>query len=1320
MFVNTLALRNRPSGEKRFTDFLKQLKERTLTAFENQECLFEDLVEQVEVTRDTGRNPLFDVMFSLLNLDMPGIHIPGLNLKPYPLELNMSKFDMMLYCSEGSERLHLTFEYCTRLFKEETIERFIRYFNTLISAVLDNPRRKIKDIEIISPEERKQVLYDFNDTAVDYPRDKTIHQLFEEQVARTPDSTAVTGAGTRFIASGSRKISITYSLLNNESNQLAGLLKENGAAPGDIVAISVERSIEMMVGIFSILKAGAAYLPIDPDYPRERIDYMLNDSGVKILVTNPGISEKLSIVNRQLLILNEMPPNRRRLNNPPKEANSINNYQLTINNLQLKRNSLAYIIYTSGSTGKPKGVMVEHHSVINRLHWMQRAYPLTETDRILQKTPVVFDVSVWELFWWSFRGASLCLLAPGEEKSPEAIVKAVREHCISTLHFVPSMLAVFLDYIEDAGRVDTGDLRSIRQAFASGEALGAHQVKSFNRLLYTSNKSRLINLYGPTEATVDVSFFNCDLSDQQTPERIPIGKPIDNIQLVILDRYLKLQPKGITGELCIAGVGLARGYLNRPELTAETFCLRRPGGLFSRKPPPWTPRKSFLLKGAHKDYMQSCNHAAMQSCSHETMQLAPHYPPQYPITPLPHHPIYLTGDLARWLPDGNIEYLGRMDFQVKIRGFRIEPGEIETHLLKNPGIKETVVIAGTDRQGDRYLCAYIVPQPSTLFDSSKITELREFLAQNLPDYMIPSYFVSLESIPLTSNGKIDRKSLPEPQVSKGEDHVAPRTSGEKKLAEIWADLLDIEQENIGIDDGFFRLGGHSLKATLLTARVHNAFHVKLTLADIFNHATIRQLARLIKDKDREKYRSIQPVEKKSYYAVSSAQKRLYIVQQLDPGNLDYNMNWMFILEGVLDAGKLEQAFNRVIQRHEVLRTGITMRGIWPVQVIHPQAGLEIDYIESIKAEGEEMPGPREMIRMARDFVHPFDLSKPPPMRVRLVKVKERAHILILDLHHIATDAVSNRVIIGDVMDIYSEREPAPVRLHYKDFSQWQNKFIADGQMKKQEEYWLRQFTGDIPRLNLPLDFPRPALHDGRCSSVKFDINPELTGKIKELTLETGTTFYMVLLAVYNILLSRYSDQEDIIIGSAVGGRRHTDLEKMVGMFINMLALRSQPLEELTFMEFLDQVKTNTLDAYENQDYPFDELVRKLGLEALAGRNPLFDVEFNFHNAARAAKREKPMENPEITLKYFDYDNETLSFDLGLIAVEGHDSIHIILGYLTALFKKSTIENMGKYFMEILEQCLEDRNTMIKDIDTSLQPAAGTAELTKEDVMNFDF
>jgi len=1245
MFVNTLALRNQPSGEKRFTDFLKQLKERTLTAFQNQECLFEDLVEQVEVTRDTGRNPLFDVMFSLLNLDIPGIHLPGLNLKPYPLELNISKFDMMLYCSEGSERLHLTFEYCTRLFKEETIERFIRYFNTLVSAVLDNPRRKIKDIEIISLEERKQVLYDFNDTAVDYPRDKTIHGLFEEQVERTADNIAVLG---NHEGHEGREgfISITYRELNEKSNQLAGLLKENGVEPGDLVAIIARRSLEMMIGIFAILKAGAAYLPVSPDYPPERIDYILADSGVGALLTTSGLSNEMKCeIVRFSDAINRVP---------------------TPDYLR-HANTLAYIIYTSGSTGKPKGVMVEHHSVINRLHWMQRAYPLTETDRILQKTPVVFDVSVWELFWWSFQGASLCLLAPGEEKSPEAIVKAVREHCISTLHFVPSMLAVFLDYIEDAGRVDTHDLRSIRQVFASGEALGAHQVKSFNRLLYTGNKSRLINLYGPTEATVDVSFFNCDLSDQQTPERIPIGKPIDNIQLAILDRYLKLQPPGITGELCIAGVGLARGYLNRPELTVERFC--------------------FDLYRSYKSYRTY---------------------------------IYKTGDLGRWLPDGNIEYLGRMDFQVKIRGFRIEPGEIENQLLKNPGIKETVVIAGTDRQGDRYLCAYIVPQGSALVDSSKITELREFLAQNLPDYMIPAYFVSLESIPLTSNGKIDRKSLPEPRVSKGEDHVAPRTPGEKKLAEIWADLLDIEQENIGIDDGFFRLGGQSLKATLLTARVHNAFQVKLTLADIFNHTSIRQLARLIEDKNREKYRSIQPVEKKSYYAVSSAQKRLYIVQQLDLNNLDYNMNWMFILEGNLDVGRLEQAFNRVIQRHEVLRTGITMRGIWPVQVIHPRAALEIDYIERIKEEGEEMPGPREMIRMARDFVHPFDLSKPPSMRVRLVKVKERVHILIMDLHHIATDAVSNQVIIGEVMDIYSDREPAPVRLHYKDFSQWQNKFIADGQMKNQEEYWLRKFAGDIPRLNLPLDFPRPALHDGRCGSVNFDINPGLTGRIKELTLETGTTFYMVLLAVYNILLSRYSGQEDIIVGSAVGGRRHTDLEKVVGMFVNMLALRSQPLEELTVMEFLNQVKTNTLDAYENQDYPFDELVRKLGLEALAGRNPLFDVEFNFHNVAPATKREKPVQSPEIALKYFGYDHETLSFDLGLIAVEGHDSIHITLGYLTALFKKSTIENMGKYFMEILEQCLEDRNTMIKDIDTSFQLAAGAAELTKEEVMNFDF
>jgi tyrocidine synthetase-3 len=898
---------------------------------------------------------------------------------------------------------------------------------------------------------------------------------------------------------------------------------------------------------------------------------------------------------------------------------------------------------------------------------MQRAYPLAEKDRILQKTPVVFDVSVWELFWWSFRGATLVLLGPGEEKSPEAIVKAVREHCISTLHFVPSMLAVFLDYIEDAGRVDTGDLRSIRQVFASGEALGVHQVKSFNRLLYTGNKSRLINLYGPTEATVDVSFFNCDLSDRQTPERIPIGKPIDNIQLAILDRYLKLQPKGLTGELCIAGAGLARGYLNRPELTAERFCLD--------------------LYRAYKSYK----------------------------TYIPGR-LYKTGDLARWLPDGNIEYLGRMDFQVKVRGFRIELGEIENQLLKKPGIKEAVVIARPDRQGDQYLCAYITVTNTTV----DVEGLRQYLAAFMPDYMIPSYFVEIETIPLTPNGKVDRKSLPEPQVSKGEDYTAPRTRTENKLVEIWAETLDAAPPDIGIDDGFFQLGGHSLKATVMINKIHREFQVKLTLTQVFRGASIRQLARLIGEKKQEIYLSIEPAPGKPYYALSAAQKRLYITQQLDPETITYNLPLPLLLEGDLQVEIFKEALQQMILRHEILRTSIRMMEGEPVQFIAANGSPHFEYFEMNPPVTVNPEEAGEYEHLYREFVRPFDLSTAPLLRVRLVKLRKEKYFLVIDMHHIISDGVSGSIFSNELMALYAGQELPPLTLQYKDYSHWQNNLFAGSEIKRQEEYWLKRFEGDIPRLNLPLDYPEPSICDTRCDVYPFHIPAALTAKAGEFIKKTGSTPYILLLAVYTILLSRYCGQEDIIVGSAVAGRRHPDLQNIMGVFINMLVMRNHPMENFGFMEFLDQVKTNALDAYENQDYQFDELVDKLGITVTPGLTPLIDTQFTFQDAADLLENRQIPVVPGLDIKLFPLRSGRMNIQLGLHAWREQDNYKMLWVYLTALFKPSTIENMAKHFVEILEQCMENNEIKLKEIGISHALVAGTTGLTDEDVMDFEF
>jgi len=1245
MFVNTLALRNSPTAGKTFDEFLAEIKQRTLDAFGNQDYPFDALVERLGAAGDLSRNPLFDVMFVMQNMEIPEIRVPGLIFAPYPTENRVSQFDLTLSAVEEGDKIHFSFKYCSKLFKEETIRRFTGYFKKIISAVLESPRTRIAEIEIISDEEKKHILYDFNDTSYPYPGDKTIHRVFEEQVERTPDHVGLVGDVGHVRPVG--PVGLTYRQLSEQSDRMAGLLIEKCVLADNIIGIMMERSIDMIIGIFGILKSGGAYLPIAPDYPQERIDYMLKDSGAKLLaVANELEGKKVRRWEGEKVFLESILYDSNHLKGRPRRG--------------LHHSNLAYVIYTSGSTGKPKGVAVENHSVINRLNWMQRAYPIGEKDRILQKTPVVFDVSVWELFWWSFYGAQLYLLKPGEEKDAGAISEAINNNRITTLHFVPSMLAVFLDYLETDG--DTGKSKSLRRVFSSGEALTSPQVENFNRLLNRNNGTRLINLYGPTEATVDVSYFNCPAGE--IPGNIPIGKPIDNIQLYIVDKDMHLQPVGIPGELCIGGAGLAGGYLNRPELTAEKFIKYR-----SYK--------------SYKTYI-----------------------------------FYKTGDLARWLADGNIEFLGRIDFQVKVRGYRIEPGEIENFLRRCDGIKEAIVSAREDKNGENYLCAYIVPVDNNGAPPD-IDGIRDYLSRVLPAYMIPAYIVKIEKAPLTPNGKLDRRALPlpEPASTGGGIYTAPRTPVEEELAAIWTEILggDALPESplptsIGIDDNFFHLGGHSINAAALAGRIHKKFQAKMTLAEIFQRPTIRQLAQYIEGKTKESFYSIMPAAPKPYYAVSSAQKRLYITHQMNPGGTQCNMPHAFTLEGRLDMAALEQAFTRLIQRHETLRTGFEMRDNLPVQVIHPRVEFKIE-------DCGDNASPRQVIR---NFVRPFELLSPPLLRIGVAKIAENKRLMIVDMHHIISDGVSFTIIQEEFIALYAGEELSPLKLQYKDFSEWQNRLFAGDEIQKQGDYWLKEFSEGAPALDLPVDYPRPPASDAAGETVCFQVERELTRQIKKLNVETETTPYMVLLAALYILLHRYSGRRDIVVGAVAAGRSHSDLDHIIGVFINMLPIRNKFQEELSFGEFLEQVKTKALNAYENQDFQYDELVNRLGIKARYGKSPLFDVHFTLQDAMEYTEKKKPGENTGPVMKLYPFREVELGWELDFAAIETDDAIFFTLDYLAALFKKTTAEKIGNHFVEILEQCLGNTGITIKDIVISLDLARGKIDMSTEEVTNFEF
>ena len=828
---------------------------------------------------------LFDTIVVIENYPLDNRLVPEgdgclLSIHSYSIA-EMTHYDLSVGIMLFDE-IEIKFSGKSGLFEKETIENLADHFKGIIQTIIENPETTLSQLEIISNEEKSRILYEFNNTTKEYPTDKTIHQLFAEQVEKAPDNIALIGADLRVCpsrnarnarpAQNARNVNLTYRQLNDQSDRLAGLLIEKGVQPDTSVGIMVERSIEMVIGIFGILKSGGAYLPIDPEYPQERIAYMLKDSGAKLLVTNNDKeSEKVRSWEGEKVFLE--------FTNHHSNHLSFHHSSFIVHH----SSHLAYLIYTSGSTGKPKGVMIEHHSLVNRLNWMQRTYPLDKRDTILQKTTFTFDVSAWEIFWWSIVGARLFLLAPGGEKDPELITQTIERNNITTMHFVPSMLSVFLDYLKGSGQ-QVKKLAGLKQVIASGEALLPVHVEGFNELLNKSNGTVLANLYGPTEATIDVSYFDC-LPGREM-EIIPIGKPIDNIWLYILDRSFHHQPVGVVGELHIGGAGLARGYLNRTELTAERFI----------------------------DFHHS--------------SLIIH-----------HSNFYRTGDLARWLSDGNIEFLGRIDHQVKIRGFRIELGEIESRLLKHGKIKEAVVLAKEDSGGDKYLVAYFISD----IELSDV-ELRGHLLKDLPDYMIPLHFVRLEKVPLTPGGKVDRRALPEPKVKQIATYVVPRNEIEKKLIEIWAEILgrNISLNRIGIDDNFFRLGGHSLKATSLASRIYKEFNVKIPLGEIFKRPTIRGLFDYINEAVGEKYLSIEPVEVKEYYILSSAQKRLYFLQQMDNAGTTYNISAAWVLEGIIDKPRLEQSIVKIILRHESLRTSFVIIGDESVQRIHDHVEFKIE------------------------------------------------------------------------------------------------------------------------------------------------------------------------------------------------------------------------------------------------------------------------------------------------------------------------------------------------------------------------------------------
>ncbi|MCK4259968.1 MAG: amino acid adenylation domain-containing protein, partial [Halanaerobiales bacterium] len=1188
-FVNTVAMRNYPTFDKPFLLLLEEVKENALNGYKNQDYQFEMLIDRLNLERDLSRNPLFDTMFVFQNINNFELEIEGLKFSPYEFPAKTAQFDINLECREMDNRLEFKFQYATRIFRKLTIERFAEHFCNIIKEVINNPEIRIGDIEVLSEKEMQQIIYDFNDTKTDFPKHVTIHQLFEEQVSKSPEKIAL-----KF-----EEKEMTYIELNEKANQLARFLRNKGVKPNTIVGICVERSFEMIIGLLGILKAGGAYLPIDPDYPMDRINFTLEDSGTNILLTTTNLVNGIKF-DKKIISLDDKSlyhgdcSNFENINNPA---------------------DLAYIIYTSGTTGRPKGVMIEHRNVVRLLFNDKCLFDFDSQDIWTMFHSYCFDFSVWEMYGALLYGGKLVVIPKMIARNPSQYLELLKEKSVTILNQTPS---AFYNLINEELQHQDSKL-GLRYVIFGGEALNPLKLKDW-KAKYPSTK--LINMYGITETTVHATYK--EISDYEIEMNISnIGKPIPTLTSYVMDKNMNLLPIGVPGELCVGGAGVARGYLNRPELTEQKFVLN-PHVLGER--------------------------------------------------------IYRSGDLVKLLANGDMEYLGRIDHQVKIRGFRIELGEIESHLLIHERIKNAVVTALTDQNNVKYICAYIVEVREV-----SIVELRSHLATILPDYMIPQYFIKLDQIPLTSNGKIDLKALPEPtdKIVTGIEYVAPTNEIEVKLADFWSEILAVEK--IGVNDDFFALGGHSLKAMQLSRKVSKEFNKELPLRIIFRLPTIRDLAKYILGEKEARYVNINVVEKKEYYSLSSAQKRLFALNQLEGNNVSYNMPSFIYIVGEYSLKLCANVFLKLIERHEVLRSSFILIDGEPVQKIYDDVDFDIRYAEINE---------NEIAKSVEKFIEPFELSQAPLLRVELLKIKDRSkHLLMIDMHHIISDGFSMEIVIEDFIQLHDGNDLPKLKIQYKDFSEWQNNFLQSEEIRTQEKFWLDIFSEDIPVLNIPTDYPRPADMEFAGMVSKFRIERELASQLKELAAERGTTLYMILLSVYNILLAKYAGQEDIVIGSPLANRSHPDLEKIMGMFVNMLAMRNYPTDDKTFAGFLAEVKENAVLAYENQDYQFEMLVEKLGLERDLSRNPLFDTVFVLQNLNFAGKT---IGNLKFTA--YPFENKIAKFDLTLNVVENDNGIDFDIEYRTKLFKEDTIKRLAGHYTNIIREVVKNPELSIKDIE----------------------
>jgi amino acid adenylation domain-containing protein len=1228
-FVNTLVLRTDLSGNPRFREVLVRVREMALAAYTHQDLPFEKLVGELQPDRNLSQSPLFQVLFVLQNVSSDGasIHLPGhgLNLEQLEVSSGTAKFDLSFELIETPAGIEGYIEYNTDLFETATIQRIVGHYTTMLQNIVTDPDQQIATLPLLTPAERRQILEEWNDTSKSHPQNQCLHSLFEAQAAQTPDRVAVV----------SEDHQMTYQELNERANQLAHYLWGLGVGPESLVALCLERSLEMIIGVLGILKAGCAYVPIDPDAPAERVAFVLRDARATVLLTQQSLMERLPIEGVSVVCLDT--------GRPALAAQRTDNLYLS-----MQTTRLAYVIYTSGSTGRPKGVMVSHHEVGRLFASAQPGFQFGDQDRWTLFHSISFDFSVWELWGALLYGGRLVVVPYWQSRSPLDFLELLQREHITVLNQTPSAFRQLLGALPST--TDQDGLR-LRLVIFGGEALDPQSLQPWFERQDTLSV-RLVNMYGITETTVHVTAHTLSVEDAQHGGGSPIGRPLPDLQLYLLDAAGQPVPTGVTGEVYVGGAGLSRGYLGRPELTAERF--------------------------------------------------VPH-----PFSSEPGARLYKSGDLARYLPGGQLEYLGRNDAQVKIRGFRIELGEIEAALEQHPQVSQAVVRVREQPGEERQLVAYVVPGAGPLPSPSG---LRAFLSHRLPGYMLPAAFVLLEALPLTANGKLDLRALPAPDAgerTQGDGSTPAQTLAEEVLMAIWSDILHIDR--VGVQDNFFDLGGHSLLATRMIGRVREAYRVDIPLRAVFEVPTLAELAARIEAARGDTFPAAEipplvPRQRGIPLPLSYAQERLWFLNQLAPESPAYNIPVALLVRGDLDRGALRESLNTLIKRHEALRTTFTVTDGVPRQVIAPLQHIDLQ-VRDLSGSSPEARQQELQRQATQEVSQPFDLSRGPLLRALLLQAGEGEQILLLTLHHSIADGWSTSILVDELSTLYRAaiaRVPfslPALPLQYADYALWQRQWLQGGVLEQQLAYWRAQLRGAPAVLDFPTDHPRPAGQSYRGNACFFAISPSLSRDLQALSRREATTLFMTLLAAFQVLLFRYSGQTDIVVGTPSAGRTRSEVEGLIGLFINTLALRADLSGNPSFRALLRRVREVCLQAYAHQDVPFGKVVEAVQPERSLSHHPLFQAMFILQNAPLGMHFLAPGYGESDALRPYPLvlGEAATKFDLTVELVEAPEGLHGMVEYNADLFEHETIERLMRHYTKLLEAIAADPDERLSSL-----------------------